>query len=290
MKAALHRERVSIRLWSTLMTPANSLAEIGWLCWLWCNLTSSIQVTHTSVWMAQPRAKIEGSCCRYSMPRTRLILSSCLAPELVVWAWICKQPTPWLYLTVTGTRIRLVKMPSKSLVNYPQCLKVYFNTLLLLTEQLCMAWIMSKGSAEYFSFRCARTRDASRISRVCVYYFTRSLVHCTLWGLYKRLSSGPYPANKRISIEIMLITWPNEIWGCFEFLSWKKKFNFVFARRWLDLPLILLITFSVIYKLFFLWHSLETKNLPSTRAIQMTVHIGKFRPSFSFLANQIFEF
>ena len=165
------------------MTPANSLAEIGWLCWLCCNLASSIQVTHTSVWMAQPRAKTEGSCCRYSMPRTRLILSSCLAPELVVWVWIYKQLTPWLYLTVTGTRIRLLKMSLKSLVNYPQCVEVYFNTLLLLTEQLCMAWIMSNGSAEYFSSRvtcpraCARARDASRISRVCV-YLACFLVHC----------------------------------------------------------------------------------------------------------------
>ena len=70
------------------------------------------------------------------------------------------------------------------------------------------------------------------------------------------------------------------------FSAEKKKLNFIFARRWLDLPLILLITFSVIYKLFFLWHSLETKNLPSTRAIQMMVYIGKFW----ILTNHIFEF
>ena len=168
------------------MTPANYLAEIGWLCWLWCNLTSSIQVTHTSVWMAQPRAKTEGSCCRYSMPRTRLILSSCSAPELVVWVWIYKLPTPWLYLTVTGTRIRLLKMPLNSLVNYPQCVKVYFNTLLLLTEQPCMAWIMSKGSAKCFSSRvCEGTWRVSNLSRVRLFgLFSCPLPKLALYEVY----------------------------------------------------------------------------------------------------------
>ena len=70
----------------------------------------------------------------------------------------------------------------------------------------------SKGRVKYFSSRvtcpraCARARDASRISRVCVYLACFLAEISTLWGLYKRLSSGPYPASKPISIEIMLIT------------------------------------------------------------------------------------
>lgn len=173
---------------------------LGWdrLALLACNMTSSIQVTHTSVWMAQPRAKTEGSCCRYSMPRTRLILSSCLAPELVVWVWICKQPTPWLYLTVTGTRIRLVKMPLKSLVNYPQCVKVYFNTLLLLTELLCMAWIMSKERAKYFSSRlCVGTWRVSNLARVRLFgLFSCSLPKLALCEVYINVWAQLLQANQ----------------------------------------------------------------------------------------------
>lgn len=154
--------------------------------------------------MAQPRAKTEGSCCRYSMPRTRLILSSCLAPELVVWVWIYKQQTPWLYLTVTGTRIRLVKIPSKSLVNYSRCVKAYFNTLFLLTEQLCVGELWAKGAP-----KIAPRAYVSSESHACACILPALLSLAeisTLWDLSKRLRSRLYLANKRFSVGKVLIT------------------------------------------------------------------------------------
>ena len=206
------------------------------MCWLCCNLTSFIQVTHTCVWMAQPRAKTEGSCCRYSMQRTRLILSSCLAPELVVWVWIYKQLTPWLYLTVTGTRIRLVKIPSK--IAYK---------LLVVFESLLMYFVVFSRAALYCvrapnisprascALACARGYVTRLESRACAFILPVILALCEVYiNLPRR-----YLAKRQLLIGKMLITWPHEISGCFEFLSLKENsINFICALRWLEVNLL----------------------------------------------------